>query len=131
MDKLIVVIKREFMERVRNKWFVIMTLLMPAIMAAMVLLPAWLALKSSGSDSVNRLIIVDASGAGLGASVLGNLKLDSVAARRTDSLAPVKPDLRVISLAELKAAEEKATAEVARRHSYSGYLTLTDSTLTT
>ena len=38
MDKLFVVIKREFMERIRNRWFVIMTLLMPAIMAALVLL---------------------------------------------------------------------------------------------
>ena len=48
MDKLFVVIKREFMERVRNRWFVIMTLLMPVLMAAMILLPAWLAIRTGG-----------------------------------------------------------------------------------
>jgi ABC-2 type transport system permease protein len=131
MDKLLVVIRREFMERIRNRWFVIMSLLMPALMAAMVLLPAYLALKTSGSDNLNRVIILDASGAGLGQSILGNLKLDSAAARLGDSLAPVKPDLRVVSPADLKSAEEKALAEVTKSHSYAGYLTLTDTTLST
>src|SRR4051812_36441418 len=122
MDKLFVVIKREFMERIRNRWFVVMTLLMPALMAAMVLLPAYLALKTSGSDSNNRVIILDASGAGLGQSILSNLKLDSAAARRSDSLAPSKPDLRVVAPGNLKSAEEKALAEVTKPHSYAGYL---------
>lgn len=131
MDKLFVVIKREFMERIRNRWFVIMTLLMPAIMAGMVLLPAYLALRSSGSDSNNRIIILDASGAGLGQSILNNLKLDSAAARLGDSLAPVKPDLRIVSVGELQAAEDKALAEVTKPHSYAGFLSVTDTTLTT
>src|SRR3954462_7039578 len=112
MDKLIVVIKREFMERVRSRWFVIMTLLMPALMATMILLPAYLAIKSSGSDNLNRVILIDASTSGLGRSVLGNLKLDSAAAHRADSLAPSRPDLRVVSLAQLKAEEDKATSQV-------------------
>lgn len=131
MDKLFVVIRREFMERVRNKWFVIMTLLMPAIMAAMILLPAWLALRTSGSDSLNRIIIVDASGAGLGQAILSNLKLDSTAARQGDSVAPATPSVRVVSLAELKAAEDKATADVTKPRSYAGYLAVTDTTLAT
>jgi ABC-2 type transport system permease protein len=131
MDKLLVVIKREFMERVRNKWFLIMTLLMPAIMAAMILLPAWLAIRSSGSDNLNRIIILDASGAGLGQSILANLKLDSAAARRADSIAPARPELRVVSPAALQAAEDRATAEVTKPRSYAGYLAVTDSTLTT
>jgi ABC-2 type transport system permease protein len=131
MDKLLVVIKREFMERVRNKWFVIMTLLMPALMAAMILLPAWLAIRSGTSDNLNRFIILDASGANLGQSILANLKLDSAAARRGDSIAPVRPEIRVVTPAELKAAEDKATAEVSRPRSYAGYLALTDSTLLT
>jgi ABC-2 type transport system permease protein len=131
MDKLFVVIKREFMERVRNKWFVIMTLLMPALMAAMILLPAWMALRSSGSDNLNRIILIDASGVGLGQSVLNTLRLDSAAARRADSLAPARPELRVVTPAELKAAEDSATAQVSRPRSYAGYLALTDSTLIT
>lgn len=129
MDKLFVVIKREFMERVRSKWFLIMTLLTPALMAAAILLPAYLAIKSTASDNLNRVIVIDASGVGLGQSVLGNIKLDSVAARRADSLAPARPDLRIVSPGELKAAEDKATTEVSKPRSYAGYLTLTDSTL--
>ena len=131
MDKLFVVIKREFMERVRNKWFVIMTLLMPALMAAMILLPAWLAIRSSASDNLNRFILIDASGTGLGESVLSNLKLDSAAARAGDSLAPSRPELRVVTPAALSAAEDKATSEVQKPRSYAGYLALTDSTLVT
>src|SRR5688572_16763811 len=109
MDKLFVVIKREFMERVRNKWFVIMTLLMPALMAAMILLPAWLALRSKPSDQLNRIIILDASGVGLGQRVIEGLRLDSAKARLADSVAPAAPSLRVVSIAELKAAEDAAT----------------------
>ena len=129
MDKLFVVIRREFMERIRNKWFVIITLLMPAFMAAVVLLPAYLAIKSSASNDLNRIIVLDATGAGLGQNVLGNLKLDPAAARQQDSVAPTKPDVRLLSAADLPAAEEKATAEVAKLHSYAGYLVLMDSTL--
>jgi ABC-2 type transport system permease protein len=130
MDKLFVVINREFMERVRNKWFVIMTLLMPALMAAMILLPAWMALRSKASDSLNRVIVLDATGKALGQSVLSNLKLDTAAARAGDSLAPTRPDIRIVTMAELKDAEDKATIEVTKPHSYAGYLALTDSTLT-
>jgi ABC-2 type transport system permease protein len=129
MDKLFVVIKREFMERVRNKWFVIMTLLMPALMAAMILLPAWLAIRSKPSDQLNRIIILDASGVGLGQRVIEGLRLDSAKARLGDSVAPASPSLRIVSLAELRAAEEAATAEVTKPRSYAGYLALTDSTL--
>jgi ABC-2 type transport system permease protein len=131
MDKLFVVAKREFMERVRNKWFVIMTLLMPAIMAAMILLPAWLALRSTGSDQLNRIIILDASGVGLGQRILGNLRLDSAKARLADSVSPASPVLRVVSMSDLKAAEDVATAEVTKPRSYAGYLRLSDSTLLT
>jgi ABC-2 type transport system permease protein len=129
MDKLFVVIKREFMERIRSKWFLIITLLMPAFMAAVVLLPAWLAIRTSATNDLNRIIVLDASGAGLGQSVLDNLKLDSAAARKQDSLAPFKPTLRIVTASTLVAAEDTATAQVQKLHSYVGYLALEDSTL--
>jgi len=129
MDKLFVVIKREFMERIRSKWFLIITLLMPAFMAAVVLLPAWFAIRTSATNDLNRIIVLDATGAGLGQSVLANLKLDSAAARGQDSLAPSRPSLRVVTASELAGAEDKATAEVQKLHSYVGYLALKDSTL--
>src|SRR4051812_15641577 len=129
MDKLFVVIKREFMERVRNKWFVIMTLLMPLLLAAMILIPAILAVKASGSTDVNRFIVLDATGTDLGERMLANLKLDSVAARAKDSIAPVRPVVRHVAPAELPAAEAQATSEVQKPHSYAGYLALTDTSL--
>jgi len=100
-------------------------------MAAMIILPAWLAIRSSASNEVNRFILIDATGAGLGQSVLANLKLDSAAARAKDPLAPTRPELRIVAPSGLAAAEDRATAEVQRPHSYAGYLALTDSTLVT
>ena len=40
MKKIIAVVRREFVERVRTKAFVISTVLLPVFMVAMVLLPA-------------------------------------------------------------------------------------------
>ena len=37
--KLFVVAKREYMERVRSRWFIVMTLLVPAIFSGAMLLP--------------------------------------------------------------------------------------------
>jgi ABC-2 type transport system permease protein len=73
--------------------------------------------------------VLDATNAGLGKSVLENLKLDSVAARKQDSLAPFKPTLRIVSASALATAEDTATAQVQKLHSYVGYLALEDSTL--
>ena len=129
MDKLFVVIKREFMERIRSRWFIVMTLLMPALLAAVFIVPAWLAIRSSASTDVNRLIVIDATGTDLGSRTMSNLALDSVAARVKDPIAPVKPVLRIVSAADLSAAEATATADVQRPHAYAGYLALTDSTL--
>jgi ABC-2 type transport system permease protein len=102
---------------------------MPVLLAAMIVIPVLLAVKTSGSTDVNRFIVLDATGTNLGERVLATLKLDSVAARAKDSLAPVRPVVRVVPPAELAAAEAAATAEVQKPHSYAGYLALTDSTL--
>ena len=47
MGKLIAVIKREYFERVRSKWFVVATVFGPLMMAVMAVLPAYLATKST------------------------------------------------------------------------------------
>ncbi len=39
MNKISVIIKREYVTRVRKKSFIIMTILAPVLMAAMVILP--------------------------------------------------------------------------------------------
>ncbi|HWP44542.1 MAG TPA: ABC transporter permease [Blastocatellia bacterium] len=59
MNKILVIIKREYMTRVRTKGFVIGTILTPLLMLALVLLPAFLASRSGGE---RRITILDQSG---------------------------------------------------------------------
>ncbi|HXS03736.1 MAG TPA: ABC transporter permease [Rhodanobacter sp.] len=66
MKKILAVVRREFVERVRTKAFVISTVLLPVFMVAMVLLPA---LMMSGGDRASRVAVVDASTTGLGQPV--------------------------------------------------------------
>jgi ABC-2 type transport system permease protein len=61
-----VIAKREFIERVRSKWFVIGTLLGPVMLLAVILVPGLLA--KTGSDQ-NKIVMVDRSGDERGAAV--------------------------------------------------------------
>jgi ABC-2 type transport system permease protein len=60
MNKSIIILKREYLTRVRKKSFVILTLLVPFLFAALTILPAWLAMQD---DTEQRSIAVcDESG---------------------------------------------------------------------
>ncbi len=64
MNKALLVLKREYLTRVRKKSFVIMTLLVPFLFAGMTILPAWL---STRDDKEERTIAVyDGTGIFLG-----------------------------------------------------------------
>lgn len=67
MNKTFAVIRREYVERVRTRAFLISTLLLPVFMVAMAVLPA---LLMRGGDHTSRVAVVDASGAGLGQPVM-------------------------------------------------------------
>lgn len=54
------VIRREYLQRVRSKWFIMVTLLAPIIMIAMIVIPAFIAARSDRSD--RDLLIMDGSG---------------------------------------------------------------------
>ena len=69
MRKLWAVVRREFIERVRSRWFWISAVLVPLVFAALIFLPAVFA--SSGGPK--RLVVVDASSDGLGRRVAGAL----------------------------------------------------------
>lgn len=71
MHKIWAVIRREFIERVRQKWFWVMALLGPVFFAAIFLLPTLLMTKSG----VKHIAVVDGTTTSLGAEVTG--KLDS------------------------------------------------------
>ncbi|MEW6209096.1 MAG: ABC transporter permease [Acidobacteriota bacterium] len=57
MDKLLAIIKREYLMRVKSKGFLLSTFLTPLLMAALVLLPAFLLSKTWRADY--RLIVLD------------------------------------------------------------------------
>jgi ABC-2 type transport system permease protein len=66
MNKILAVIRREFVERVRTRAFLISTILLPVFIVLMTVLPA---LMMSGSDHTSRIAVVDGSASGLGAPV--------------------------------------------------------------
>lgn len=59
MDKILLIIQREYLTRVRKKSFLIMTLIGPLLMAAMMIVPVWLATMDEESKTV---IVIDESG---------------------------------------------------------------------
>jgi len=66
MNKVWAVIRREFLERVRTKAFILGTLLFPVFLAAMTILPA---LLLTGDAGTKKVALVDGAGGGFGAKV--------------------------------------------------------------
>jgi ABC-2 type transport system permease protein len=125
MDKkLLAVAKREYLERVRSRWFVVSTLLVPAIMVAAMAIPMYIAAHSGASSAVRHIQILDATGTGLGDKIAASLMGDSTVAK--DS---VRPRVVVVTPADLPAKEQEATAEVQQPDHIAGYLVLNDSTV--
>ncbi len=110
MDKLLAVIKREYLERVRSRWFVIATVFGPLMMAVLAVLPAYLASKSTASADVSRIIILDVSGTDLGTRV-----------SRTLGAFGTPPEVRPVTASALAEAESLATQAVMRKE-VQGYL---------
>lgn len=61
MNKLIAIIRREYLARVRSKWFIVTTILAPVLMAGAMGIP--IALTLQGSDRQMLISVVDESGA--------------------------------------------------------------------
>jgi ABC-2 type transport system permease protein len=59
MDKLLVIIKREYLTRIRSKTFIIGTIITPLVMVALVVFPAMLAVRGGGE---RQLTVLDQSG---------------------------------------------------------------------
>ncbi|MBQ5826031.1 MAG: ABC transporter permease, partial [Bacteroidaceae bacterium] len=69
MNKILIIVRREFMTRVAKRSFILLTILMPFIFAALIFLPIWL--SSVEGDEVGTVMLVDKTGR-YGASLLGN-----------------------------------------------------------
>jgi ABC-2 type transport system permease protein len=114
MDKLWAVISREYMERVRSKWFIFATVFGPVLFGAVLILPPLLALRTKASDDVANIVILDATGAGVG---------ERVAAAIPRPVGAPMPTVRVVTIDTLTRAESTATHEVMRADKR-GYLVL-------
>src|SRR5687767_10075572 len=74
MARLGAVVKREYMERVRSKWFVIATLFGPLFFGLIMIVPAWLSIRGARSTERERVIVLDATGTVLGRRVAEQLR---------------------------------------------------------
>jgi ABC-2 type transport system permease protein len=125
MDKKVfIVAKREYLERVRSRWFVVITLAVPALMAAAMAIMIIITARSAASSNVRHIRILDATGTSLGERISQNLMADSAATADR-----VTPSVVHTSAADLPGLADRATSEIVAKTGLNGYLVLSDSTL--
>ena len=56
MNKTLIIIQREFMTRVKKKSFILLTILMPFIFAALIFVPLWLASIKDTDQKVVKVV---------------------------------------------------------------------------
>jgi len=126
MDKKIfIVAKREYLERVRSRWFIAVTLLVPAVIAGFSVMMAYAASKGNASNAVRHITIINTTSSDIGQRVADALMADSTLVG-ADS---IRPRVVNVSPAELAQAETKAADEVKIPNHIAGYLVISDSTL--
>jgi ABC-2 type transport system permease protein len=115
MGKVWVVFKREYLERVRSKWFLVATLLGPVFFGLIMVLPIVLSARTRTSTRLSDVIIIDATGTDLGERVAKGLM----------QTAPDGPPPRVRSIsAERIPAEEDSATRAVIQHEAIGYMVL-------
>jgi len=120
MAKLWAVIKREYMERVRTKWFIISTVFGPILLTALMVLPAMMTVKNMREAKLSWMEILDVTGTDLGTMI---------AARLTGPMADSGViTVRPVALSALADAEEEALARVQSKD-IAGYLVLDSGTV--
>lgn len=121
MGKLFAVIRREYLERVRTRWFLIATLFGPLFFSVLMFLPALLASRDKGDRDASNIIILDATSAGLG---------DRVAGRMSGGVGggTSRTQTRVVAPGALAQAESLATRETMQER-VKGYLVLDSATI--
>lgn len=93
MNKIWAVVRRELVERVRTKAFIVSTVLFPIFIASMMVFPA---LMMTGGERSTRIALVDATSGGLGASIEAGLGAETLSA--TDDAGNPVPRYRVVTV---------------------------------
>jgi ABC-2 type transport system permease protein len=104
MDKFRAVFAREYLERVRTKWFIIATVFGPLLFAALFILPMLLSTRAARSTRLGETVIIDATGTDLGARVATRIADPQSTEPNTE--------IRTVPADELAAAESLATQQV-------------------
>src|SRR3954470_1168130 len=121
MAKLWAVIKREYLERVRSKWFLIATFFGPIFFSAIIIVPAWLASRSKATSDIYNMVILDATQGGFGHRLAVNIAGDSTVATRM-------PEVQAVLPGDLTKAESVATRRV-MDNTRNGYVVVDQQTL--
>ncbi len=121
MAKLWAIIKREYLERVRTKWFIIATVFGPIFFGAMIIVPALMAKRSKSTTEFTNTRILDATTTGFGQRIA-----DVMSRGRQPGSVP--PQVVVLSPSELSEAESTATRQIMAKQ-LSGYLIADSRTL--
>jgi ABC-2 type transport system permease protein len=120
MAKLWVVFRREYLERVRSKWFLLGTLLGPVFFVLVAGAPRLLGDRREGNPDIAHIEVIDATGAGLGGRVVAALRERYPLSRA--------PYLTVVDETKRAVAQDRAVLRV-QRNEVHGYLVLDSATL--
>ena len=121
--KLWAVIRREYLERVQTRAFIIGSLLGPVLIAGVLFVPALLTMRNLRADATSSLVVIDATGAGLGERLRTALTPTTPAPNAVGRI-----DVRVTAPDAIAAAESLATKAVVSKE-VDGYVVLDASTL--
>jgi ABC-2 type transport system permease protein len=116
MAKLWAIIKREYLERVWTKFFVVSTLFAPLLFGAITFGQIWLIKRASQAANVGRVVVIDATGSELGTRVASALNGGAMGDSAQVRVVKVTPE-------GIAPAESAATREVMQRRA-KGYLVL-------
>jgi len=121
MRKLLVVTAREYLERVRTRWFIVATVFGPIIFGLLLFVPPWMASRSKASTNVARIIILDGTGTDLGKRIAvelnGGIMGDTA-----------RTEVRQVAPARMAEAESLATRQTIAKETR-GYLVVDSSTM--
>jgi ABC-2 type transport system permease protein len=121
MAKLWAIIKREYLERVRTRWFIIATIFGPLFFGAMIIVPALMAKRSSATMEFSNTRILDATTSGIGTRIAEAMNRGRAAGAESPEVVTLKPS-------ELSQAESTATHQIMNKQ-LSGYLIADEGTL--
>ena len=112
MRKIWVVMRREFVEKVRNKWFIISTVLGPVLMASFIVLPILLAEKGA---SERKIAVLDVGSDGFAGRLVEWLQPP----------VPIEAELKVVELSRLESVADSLTTAVGEK-ALDGYLIVSE-----